>query len=128
MSADPRTLLLQRAQEKVTGKADNYDTPERSFSRIAYLWAWWLDVNVSERDVAAMMLLLKVSRLYSDPEHYDSLLDLAGYAACWAELLPKGPAPEPHSDCTTTKVSPTWLLEPAVTKRTGEPITPEWPL
>lgn len=84
---DPRTSLLQKATEKVTGKSDNYDTPERSFSRIAHLWTWWLGREVDERDVAAMMMLLKMSRLHSDKNHYDSLLDLAGYAACYGEVV-----------------------------------------
>lgn len=87
--SDERTRLLAYATEKVTGKIDNYDTPERSFANIAELWEWWLggQVNLDSKDVAGMMLLLKMVRLRTDRYHYDSLVDLAGYAACYAEVL-----------------------------------------
>ena len=31
---------------------------------------------------------LKVARLTHDPRHLDSIIDIAGYAGCLAELLP----------------------------------------
>jgi hypothetical protein len=36
-------------------------------------------------DVAAMLALLKIARLQQSPNHRDSWVDLAGYAACGAE-------------------------------------------
>jgi hypothetical protein len=37
-------------------------------------------------DVAQMMALMKIARLENDPSHLDSWTDLAGYAACGAEI------------------------------------------
>lgn len=84
-----RSALLNAALDKVTGKADDYDGPENAFTEIAAAWSWWKGVTFTTKDVAMMMGLLKMSRLKHSPEHYDSVLDLAGYAACYADLLPQ---------------------------------------
>jgi hypothetical protein len=34
-----------------------------------------------------MMTLLKVARLRGNPYHYDSIVDAAGYMACFAEIV-----------------------------------------
>ena len=41
-------------------------------------------------DVAAMMALLKIARLMSNPEHVDSWIDGAGYLACGGEVATLG--------------------------------------
>lgn len=91
---DRRTALLNAALDKVTGKADDYDKPEDSFREIAEAWSWWKGVEFTVKDVSMMMALLKMSRLKHSPDHYDSVLDLAGYAACYADLLPEHPSEE----------------------------------
>jgi hypothetical protein len=37
--------------------------------------------KVTAKDVAAMMMLVKVARFANDPSHRDNLIDVCGYAA-----------------------------------------------
>ena len=48
------------------------------------------DVCILPETVALMMALLKVARLIKSPEHLDSWVDLAGYAACGGEIAGGG--------------------------------------
>lgn len=82
-----RTDTLTRAAHAVSGQRNtNYGTPEDNFARIAGLWSQHLGVSITSTDVALMMVLLKVARLRHDPGHEDSWVDIAGYAACGAEV------------------------------------------
>lgn len=65
--------------------------PEDSFGLIARLWSAYLGVTIEPHTVAIMMGLLKVARLKQNPNNDDSYTDLAGYAACAAELAPSPP-------------------------------------
>lgn len=69
---------------------NEYGGPEDSFGTIEALWAAYDAVakrrEPSKVDVAAKMILLKVARLAANPNHLDSLIDIAGYAACGAEV------------------------------------------
>ena len=90
-----RTETLDKANSIVNGaRADQYGGPEDSFGRIAALWSSYLsnnDIEVvfSTADVACMMALLKIARLRNSPDHDDSWVDLAGYAACGSEVSSK---------------------------------------
>jgi hypothetical protein len=97
-SIDRKRALLTDAIAACTGDRHlNYGTPEANFQRIATLWNDWIairmdDATVSSEgtiepwDVAAMMILLKLARLANQPKHRDSWLDIAGYAACGADI------------------------------------------
>ena len=37
--------------------------------------------EINAKDVAAMMMLVKVARFANDPSHRDNLVDICGYAA-----------------------------------------------
>jgi hypothetical protein len=37
--------------------------------------------TITAKDVAAMMMLVKVARFANDPTHRDNLVDVCGYAA-----------------------------------------------
>ncbi|MDU0991272.1 MAG: DUF6378 domain-containing protein, partial [Enterococcus faecium] len=58
---------------------------EDCFADIAVFWAMYLDTAVCARDVANMMVLLKVARNKAS-WHRDNWVDIAGYAACGAEV------------------------------------------
>ena len=82
-----RAEILDKALSCVCGqRQEDYGTPERSFDTIASLWSVYLRTNVSARDVAAMLILLKVARVSSGKPHIDSWIDIAGYAACGGEI------------------------------------------
>ena len=86
-----RKRVLSEAERCVCGQREqDYGTPEDSFNIIADLWAVYLKgcgVSIDfldSHDVAAMMALLKIARISENPQHMDSWVDLAGYAACGA--------------------------------------------
>jgi hypothetical protein len=63
-----------------------YGGPEDSFSKIAKGWSVIKGGEFTPVDVALMMAWLKIVRASGNPGHEDSFVDLAGYAACGAEL------------------------------------------
>ena len=85
----PRERLLKEAISITTSDRNAaYGNPEDNFANIAAYWSSYLtqstkvDIVINPQDVAHMMILMKVARLATNPTHYDSLLDIAGYAAC----------------------------------------------
>lgn len=64
-----------------------YGGPEDSFGVIANFWSVYLGRKVYPTDVAMMMSLLKIARIKSNKSYADGYVDLAGYAACGAELV-----------------------------------------
>lgn len=81
-----RKELLEKAIEATTERGQEYGKPEDNFATIARLWRVYLDTPINAHDVAMMMVLFKVARSKANPEHTDNLTDIAGYAACAAEL------------------------------------------
>ena len=84
-----RKRVLSEAERCVCGKREqDYGTPEDSFQKIGTFWTAYLNYNVKidAEDVAAMMALLKIARISENPQHMDSWVDLAGYAACGGEI------------------------------------------
>lgn len=82
-----RKECLDAAAECVLKDRNNeYGEPERSFSYIADLWSAYLRTKIEPYDAAAMMALFKLARLRFNPFYEDGWADLAGYAACGAEL------------------------------------------
>ena len=79
-----RAALINRVEQKVIT-----DAREDSFSEIAALWSVYLHHPVTGEDVAMMMILLKVARVMKCVSIDDSLVDIAGYAACAAEIWEK---------------------------------------
>lgn len=62
-----------------------YGEPEDNLGRIAGLWSVYLERRVSPRDVAWLMVLLKVAREVHGP-HDDNPVDVCGYAAIAGEV------------------------------------------
>jgi hypothetical protein len=85
-----RKEILDKATEQVTGHREtDYGTPEDNFSVIGKLWSAYLDIEVTSKDVAMMMALMKIGRIKSGTATNDSFVDLAGYAACGGEIVSK---------------------------------------
>lgn len=95
-----RKEILAAAEKCVCGdREQDYGIPENSFRLIAEFWHTYLSakcvaagvhVQLEPEDVAAMMALLKIARLMSNPEHVDSWIDGAGYLACGGEVATLG--------------------------------------
>lgn len=66
----------------------DYGTPEENFQTIASLWSTYIGRPVEPHDVAVMLLLVKVARIRTSPRKQDNWIDIAGYAACGAEVKP----------------------------------------
>lgn len=85
-----RERVLDRAKECVCGQRhEDYGSPEDSFGTIAQLWTVYTGHTVTAKDVAMMMALLKIARIMGNRATEDSFVDLAGYAACGAEIAGK---------------------------------------
>lgn len=65
-----------------------HGAPEDTFARLAVLWSVYLNVDIEPHDAAAMMALLKIARIRTNPGNDDNWIDLAGYAACGGEVSP----------------------------------------
>lgn len=65
--------------------------PEDNFLTIGEYWSSYLrraknvQLVIQPHDVAAMMTLMKLSRIAVSPAKIDSWIDVAGYAACGGE-------------------------------------------
>ena len=82
-----RAEILDTAKRIVIGdREQQYGSPEDNFATIAYYWTTYLGREIVSHDVAMMMVLLKVARIQSGQVKADNYVDLAGYAACAAEI------------------------------------------
>ena len=104
-----RSEILDRAETCVNGDRQNdYGTPERNFETIADLWNAYLgEERIEAKDVAAMLILLKIARIASGKKKDDNWIDIAGYAACGGEIED----PRPFNDILTSAVSQTTPLD-----------------
>lgn len=86
-----RLECLKKANECVNGNREqDYGTPEDNFGMIAKLWTAYINQlhkdHIDGHDVAAMMAMVKLARIATGHGKADNWVDLAGYAACGAEL------------------------------------------
>lgn len=83
----PKDVLDAAATRLTEEKAKTSGPHEATFLMIARLWAAYLKVPVSPRDVAVMMVMLKASRVKCAPyPSDDNFVDMAGYAGLAADL------------------------------------------
>lgn len=89
MSNDNRNEVLDTAKALVNKDRNNqYGPPIDDFAKTAAMWTVYVQAVLRDRDalephdVAAMMSLLKISRIAWSPDNKDNWIDLAGYAAC----------------------------------------------
>lgn len=91
-----RAGVLDAARAAVlVDRAATHGAPEASFGLIAALWSALLRQNVTPQQVALMLGALKTARAWDNPGHEDNYVDLAGYAACAAEVA--GPELSPQA-------------------------------
>lgn len=101
-----RAEILDSAKLCVCGHREtDYGSPEDNFETIGQLWSTYLraahpqlklvfaEDEVTAKDVAIMMSLLKIARIATGNTP-DSFVDLAGYAACGGEISTKHLNPE----------------------------------
>ena len=92
-----REDILDGAKDCVCKSREaDYSSPENSFKVIASMWTSYLyatgkmpednGVVLTAKDVAAMMVLFKMSRVATGCGKVDNWIDAAGYAACGGEI------------------------------------------
>ena len=84
-----RKELLDKAAEKTCASRED------TFPQIAHFW------GCEPLEVCIDMILLKVARIQFGQSVEDSLIDIAGYAACAAEYIDK-PMSDPLTDAQKT--------------------------
>lgn len=98
-SSDTRSkrakLLNEALNAVVDARHDVYGDPFHDFCRVAEILSTlgfrrYKNTALQLRqlragDIPIIQIAVKLSRLSHSPEHYDSILDIAGYAACAAE-------------------------------------------
>lgn len=88
------TELRRAALKRIEGyvckdRQATHGDAEDNFRQIAAYWALYKGTPFSPLDVAAMMALVKISRMATSPNHLDNWDDLAGYAVCGAGIVDK---------------------------------------
>ena len=78
--------LLEHAAGIVTRRRREYGEPVALFGRVAKRWSLTLGTEISPAQVVLCLIDLKVARLARDPRHFDSQVDVAGYAAVLREV------------------------------------------
>lgn len=97
-----RLDTLKAAAECVCGsREEDYGSPEDNFAVIAALWTAYTGTDVTPKDVAMMMALLKIARAKAGSKP-DTYVDLAGYAACGAEISARDPTRTVKRAASTT--------------------------
>jgi len=84
----PRVEALREAAKIISGDRNKqYGSPEDNFERTAKIWSVILGIEISNEDVAMMMVGLKVARYASKSGFQpDTWVDIAGYAGCGYEV------------------------------------------
>lgn len=82
-----KTTLEQAMSIVCQDREAQYGSPEDNFEVISALWSDYLGCDIEPHDVAMLMALLKIARIKSGRYKDDNYIDLAGYAACAAEIV-----------------------------------------
>ena len=80
------SMLLHHAAGVIEHREQVYGPAEASFAQIAARWSLVLEIPVTPAQVAQCLIDLKLARLSHNPSHLDSIVDVAGYAACLREV------------------------------------------
>lgn len=82
-----RGEILKEAERLTHGDRNkNYGDPKVNHQRIADLWSTYMGVKFEPTQVAICLALVKIARLIETPDHADSFVDLAAYAAIAGEI------------------------------------------
>ena len=91
--------VLEEAKDLIYGqRADDYGDAQSNFQRMADLVNPIIkkaDGKLTATDMALVMIQVKIARLQENPDHEDSWIDIAGYAALGAQIAITGPERPP---------------------------------
>jgi hypothetical protein len=101
-------LLREALQITLGPRSDVYGHAADNLGLTVDLWNVYLrglDRELTLSDLAALMELLKLARLRHSPDHYDTLLDMAGWPSAVWDALTEQRKREGKSDEGTDKES-----------------------
>ena len=78
--------MLRQAAAVVANRRETYGDPVASMTAVARRWSITLDQPITPAQVALCLIDLKLARLAHRPDHLDSMVDIAGYAAVLREV------------------------------------------
>ena len=85
-----RGKVLDDAKAVINGERQNqYGDPEDSFRMVSNFWSDYLGIDVSPRQAAEMMVLLKIARQRTGRGKWDNYVDMCGYASLAADIAEK---------------------------------------
>ena len=84
MKAD---VVLAAANQIIKKRGKDYGSAYENHERIAVIWTVIFGHEVTASQVALCMAGVKMARLVQSPDHEDSWVDLAGYAALGSECV-----------------------------------------
>lgn len=89
---DQSYTVLEKAASLVDGeRGDTYGHPADDFSRVTKAArALGIDPTNGPLDHALYMIVVKLARLVTTPGHYDSVVDIAGYARTYEKVCERG--------------------------------------
>ena len=79
-------MMLRQAAAVVANRRATYGDPAASMATVAKRWSITLGRTVTPAQVVLCLIDLKMARLAFDPNHLDSMVDIAGYAAVLREV------------------------------------------
>ena len=84
--------VITTLDEVLNNRGKDYGSPRHNHQIAADLFNAYLKRhpnkdNLQPEDTMVLMVLIKIARLVSTPQHVDSLLDIAGYAACAIDAI-----------------------------------------
>jgi hypothetical protein len=80
------TILEEVARITSSDRQKVYGHPLEDWTRTAKMWSAILGVEVTAAQCCLCMVAVKVSRLCKSPLHRDSVVDVLGYARCYAQV------------------------------------------
>lgn len=82
-----RDQVLGAARTAVmVDRAATHGDLHQTFGQLAAVWSARIGIALTPAQVAIMLTDLKGCRAWLNPDHADNWVDMAGYAACGAEL------------------------------------------
>jgi hypothetical protein len=82
--------MLLDAARTITERGRVYGDAAANMAKTAQLWSLVLGVDVTPVQCALCLVQLKIARLLVTPDHSDSAVDIAGYAAVLREAQTDG--------------------------------------
>lgn len=85
--AESASILVTAEQLTTRDRQHVYGHPHPDFTRAADMWSAIIGAEITPHQFALCMIAVKMSRLLQSPSHRDSIVDIAGYANCYAMVV-----------------------------------------